>query len=225
MMPWRWLFSGLLLLSVCGLLALQLVSVPTVPSRSRVPKLTPKPRWTPPPSPAAPPPVLAPVESTPAPAGIATPLPEPAASPSTAPTAPGPAPTSIPGIDADGMIEGLRNGGLKCSSAAFDTRGLTWTCAAEGTAADVLVTLHGESTSSIAWVRATVSRATDFSAVSFLQDIAAVRYSGAEPPRARDWVRRTLSTGGAIVIGPVRLELSGIPGERTLDVAAAGLRR
>lgn len=88
-----------------------------------------------------------------------------------------------------------------------------------------LVVLVGGETNSIAWLRASVEGASDFAAVGFLQQVAALRYSDAEPARAQDWVRRTLSTGGATAIGGVRFELSGATGDRTLQVAAAGWRR
>jgi hypothetical protein len=218
--------SGILLLVVCGgLVAGVCHTVAPRPPESRA-GLRPRPRWTPPASPSAPLPAWTP-DSAPA-----QPMPtgEPPSPPSTAPpaaktsAAPAP-PTSIPGIDADGLLAGLSRGGLQCSSAAIDRTGLTWTCSAGESAVRYLVVLHGSETSSIEWLRASVKGTSDFAAVGFLQQVAALRYSDAEPARAQDWVRRTLATGGSTAIGDVRFELLGAPGDRTLDVAAAGWRQ
>jgi hypothetical protein len=223
----RWLaLPGLLLVPVAFFLVLN-------PHRASSPRpdpqdyLKPRPRWTPRPAET---PLTMLRETT----GPATAAPAPSLSPRSAggvapsvtqrATGPGSPARSIPGIDAPGLLAALRTAGLACSSVSFDGGGLTWTCSADTAHASYLVVVHGDRTSSITWLRATVTRAdSDFVAARFLSGIAALTYSGAEPARAADWVNRTVAADGAITIASVRFELSGAPGARTLDVAAEGL--
>jgi hypothetical protein len=191
-------------------------------------RLKPKPRWTPHPEETAWP------EPERARSAITTP-PTPAPSPRPAAVderpvlrsgPPGPPARSIPGLDAAGLLDALARAGLGCSSVSFDGGGVTWTCSADGTRAGYLVVVHGDDTSSITWLRATVSRAdSDFLAARFLAAIAGLAYAGAEPARAADWVNRTFPGEGAATIASVRFVLSGAPGARTLEMAAEGLGR
>ena len=194
-------------------------------------RLTPKPRWTPRPESAVR--LQEAIEPwAPDDRGVTSPTPTPP------PRAPddrlvsgggktsGPPPRTIPGLDAAGLLDALARAGLSCSSVSFDGGGVTWTCSADGARAGYVVIVHGDDTSSITWLRATVSRAdSDFLAARFLAAIAGLDYAGAEPARVVDWVNRTLPREGSATIASVRFALSGAPGARTLDMAAEGLAR
>jgi hypothetical protein len=192
-------------------------------------RLKPKPRWTPNPGKTA-------LPESRGPAGMVATAATPALSPRPvavddrpaprAETTSGPPARSIPGLDAAGLLDALGRAGLGCSSVSFDGGGVTWTCSADGARAGYVVVVHGDDTSSITWLRATVSRAdSDFLAARFLAAIAGLDYGGAEPARAVDWVNRTFPGEGTATIASVRFVLSGAPGARTLDMAAEGLRR
>lgn len=214
----RWPLTGLLILPAALYLA-AVAGRPLPPPRFD-PQLKPRPRWTPAPEP----PVLPEIGSQPGrPSEAAAPR---AGSPAPAAAATAPstlvAPTgSIPDVDSNGLLSALTRAGLSCSSVSLDTGGLTWTCSADGAQATYLVVIHGARTDSITRLRATVTRAaSDFIAARFLASLAGLSYPGAEPARARDWVTRNFAADGSITIGPVRFELSGVAGARTLDVVA-----
>ena len=138
-------------------------------------------------------------------------------------TAPLRATGSIPNIDAEGLLAALTRAGLECSSVSLDTGRLTWTCSSDTPQASYLVVVNGARTDAITRLQATVSRAeSDFLAVRFLAGMAGLTYTGAEPARAADWVKRNISGGDSIRIGPVQFALSGAPGARSLDVVAVG---
>jgi hypothetical protein len=186
------------------------------------PSLKPRPRWTPSPSQSTDPlPTLSePRPSfavTPPPAGSEprAPAPTPGASASVRPTG------SIPDIDVEDLLAALTRAGLECSTVSLDIGRLTWTCSADTPDASYLVVVNGARTDAITRLRATVSQAdSDFLAARFLAGMAGLAYTGAEPARAADWVKRNIAAAEQIRIGPVRFALSGAPGARSLDVIA-----
>jgi hypothetical protein len=223
----RWPLTGLLILPAA--LYLAAVARGPLPAPRFEPQLTPRPRWTPPE-----PPDLPAIGSQPGPSPrpasrAGSPAPSPAsrsAGGSAAPTTLVAPTGAIPDVDSSGLLTALMRAGLECSSVSLDPGGLTWTCSADGAQATYLVVIHGARTDTITRLRATVTRAaSDFIAARFLSSLAGLGYAGAEPARARDWVTRNLAADGSITIGPVRFELSGVPGARTLDVVAEEPRR
>ncbi|HLA76950.1 MAG TPA: hypothetical protein VJU18_05145 [Vicinamibacteria bacterium] len=138
-------------------------------------------------------------------------------------------PQRIPGIESADLLGALESAGLKCTSPAVLRRGLSWTCSAQTTRGDYMVTLYGDRTDSIRQVSATVSQsdgsASDMLAVMFLANLAGVPYQGSEPQRARQWVSANIGPGGTLAIGGVHFELSGAPGTRTLDMVVPDVRR
>jgi hypothetical protein len=233
----RLALTGLFIIPVAIFLALSARRMTTSPHPDPQDGLRPRPRWTPRPAET---PLEAPLEapqetSRQTPGAVA-----PSAPPTSAPAAPASgddvaarpraaprSPTrSIPGVDAAGLLDALARIGLECSAASYDGGGVTWTCAADAARARYLVVVHGDDTSSITWLRATVTLAgSDFLAARFLAGVAGLDYSGAEPARAVDWVNRTIATEGSATIASVRFTLSGAPGARTLEMSGEGLRR
>ena len=217
--------TGLLLLPMaCYLLLSAEREISRRPAAA--PSLKPRPRWTPSPSETTNPlpdlsvPVLGVAASPSATASVAI-APAPAATPRA--TALLRATGSIPNIDAEGLLAALTRAGLECSSVSLDTGRLTWTCSSDTPQASYLVVVNGARTDAITRLQATVSRAeSDFLAVRFLAGMAGLTYTGAEPARAADWVKRNISGGASIRIGPVQFALSGAPGARSLDVVAVG---
>lgn len=213
--------TGLLLLPMAGYL---LLSAEHAISRRPAPEpsLKPRPRWTPSPSQNSDPlsTLSEPRPSfavTPAPAGPgpSTQALSPQATPSVRPTG------SIPDIDVPDLLAALTRAGLECSMVSLDSGRLTWTCSADTPHASYLVVVNGARTDAITRLRATVSRAdSDFLAARFLAGMAGLTYTGAEPARATDWVKRSIAADQQLRIGPVRFALSGAPGARSLDLIA-----
>jgi hypothetical protein len=217
--------TGLLLLPVAGYLLLSAERGITRRPAAE-PSLKPRPRWTPSPSETANPlPDLSgPVHGgavRPSPSASVGSAPLPLATPRT--TTSIRASGSIPSIDAEGLLAALTRAGLECSVVSLDSGRLTWTCSVDTPQASYLVVVNGARTDAITRLQATVSRAeSDFLAVRFLAGMAGLTYAGAEPARAADWVKRNISGGDSIRIGPVQFALSGAPGARSLDVVAVG---
>lgn len=198
----------------------------TGPAPAPHPDLTPRPRT----------PLTLPVEE-PTAAPVATaPQPRPSPTPASSPLSveertptPAPRPERIPGIESAALLSALESAGLRCTSPAVLRRGLGWTCSAQTTRGDYVVTLYGDRTDSIQQVSATVSQSdgpgSDMLAVMFLANLAGVPYQGSEPQRARQWVGANIGPGGTLAIGGVHFELSGAPGARTLDMVVPDVRR
>jgi hypothetical protein len=229
----RLALTGLFIIPVAIFLVLNARRIATSPQPDPQDRLRPRPRWTPRPAEAA---LEAPPEAPRGTPGAVAPSAPPTSAPAAAANvddgaarrsaAPRPAARSIPGIDAAGLLDALARIGLECSAASYDGGGVTWTCAADAARSRYLVVVHGDDTSSITWLRATVTLAeSDFLAARFLAGVAGLNYSGAEPARAVDWVNRTIATEGSATIASVRFTLSGAPGARTLEMGGEGLRR
>jgi NAD(P)H-hydrate repair Nnr-like enzyme with NAD(P)H-hydrate dehydratase domain len=102
---------------------------------------------------------------------------------------------------------------------------MTWACHASSGEIDYTILVEGQSTTAIRSVRAVVTLPAgsgDVLAGMFLGSVAALSYVGAEPEKARAWVRDHVSTGGRTAIGAINFTASGGPQNRTLDIVAAG---
>jgi hypothetical protein len=130
----------------------------------------------------------------------------------------------IPNLGASHVRDLAAARGLKCEGPKEERGTQVWTC----DAATPLVAYHVEfygSPSRIEYIRAVVTqqgRPREDMARGFLGHLAGVRYEGAEPPRASEWVEENLESGGIEMFGPVRYRLSGTPARRILDITAPG---
>jgi hypothetical protein len=137
----------------------------------------------------------------------------------------GTGPSSIPGLRASDLNRSLEQQGFSCSPPSLGGKGMTWACHASSGEIDYTILVEGQSTTAIRSVRAVVTLpagSSDVLAGMFLGSVAALSYVGAEPERARVWVRDHVSTGGRTAIGAINFTSSGGPQKRTLDIVAPG---
>jgi hypothetical protein len=85
------------------------------------------------------------------------------------------------------------------------------------------VSIVGQDPEQIRSITATVSgdrRPPEEAAADFLGFVAALSYEGAEPARAKQWVKENVSSGGKLTIGSANLELYGEERARVLRIVA-----
>jgi hypothetical protein len=86
------------------------------------------------------------------------------------------------------------------------------------------VEFYGSAPGRIEYLTATVEQAqpNDEHAATFLGAVAGIKYQGAEPVKAKEWVEKTMAAGGETMVGPASYKLRGEPRRRTLDIKAPG---
>ncbi len=135
----------------------------------------------------------------------------------------------IAGLTVPDVVSYLNERGLTCEGPA--PRGETmrsWECKAPSNAESVEreVSIVGRDAEHIRSVTATVSGEgaipSEEDAGDFLRFAAALPYEGAEPARARQWVKENVTSGGKLPIGNVNLELLSEERARILRIVATG---
>jgi hypothetical protein len=145
------------------------------------------------------------------------------AQPAASPTAPAGA-LWIPGLAASDLRAALEKRGLKCQAPVAARATTSWVC--EGVTP--LITYHVEfygAPAKIEYVRAVVSqggRAAVDAPKSFLSAVAALKFEGAQPETAKNWVEANFAAGGDAMFGPVKYRLSGEPRRMVLELKAPG---
>jgi len=87
------------------------------------------------------------------------------------------------------------------------------------------VRYYGSAPGKIEYIIATVTQGDqpkDDRVLPLFTDLAGLHFEGAEPVKAREWVRTTLAAGGNTVFGAAKFKLAGDVVKRTLEIKASG---
>ena len=87
------------------------------------------------------------------------------------------------------------------------------------------VRYYGAAPGKIEYIIATVTQADqpkDDRVLPLFTDLAGLHFEGAEPAKAREWIRTTLAGGGNTAFGAARFKLAGDVVKRTLEIKASG---
>ncbi|MCX2728526.1 hypothetical protein OO015_13630 (plasmid) [Thermomicrobium sp. 4228-Ro] len=130
----------------------------------------------------------------------------------------------IPGITAADITLNLEKKGFDCDLWLGQVNP-QWTCTLQlpGDAGEARVVVHGYSPTRILYIDATVMAwhmSIVDAATPILGYVATLPYEGAEPEKARDWVKQAIAAGGehTMVIGAVRFRVYGTDFARTLEI-------
>jgi hypothetical protein len=130
------------------------------------------------------------------------------------------------GLTADYLTGELQKRGLECQEPRRQDNRLSWLCTLlAGTGVNYRVEFLGDSPSQIEYVTATVTQAgppQDAPLIQFLGFVAASKYEGSDPSKAHEWTDQKIRDNDEIVIGGVKLRLSGPRGARNLSMFPIG---
>ena len=134
------------------------------------------------------------------------------------------APLWIPGLFASDVRDLLQKRGLNCQGPRQERKTNVWVCEGRTPLVTYHVEIYGSAPGRIEYVTASVEQvqSNDEHAATFLAAVAAVKYQGAEPAKAKEWVEKTMAAGGETMLGPASYKLRGEPRRRTLDIKAPG---
>jgi hypothetical protein len=137
----------------------------------------------------------------------------------------------VTGLGMAAIGEVMTRYGVTCDPPAGEPGDVQWSCSGADAAHDVeySVSIDGADANRIRHVTALVTQfgQPDLEvAAAFLGDIAALHYRGADPARARDWVRAWLNGAAArdeVTVGDAALALQGTLESCSLDLVAPEL--
>jgi hypothetical protein len=134
------------------------------------------------------------------------------------------APVWIPGLFASDVRDLVQKRGLSCQGPRQERKTNVWVCEGRTPLVTYHVEVYGSAPGRIEYVTASVEQVqpNDEHAAGFLGALAAIRYQGAEPAKAKEWVEKTMAAGGQTTFGPASYKLRGEPRRRTLDIKAPG---
>ncbi len=138
------------------------------------------------------------------------------------------APESVPwlrGLSATDVREAVRPLGLTCDGPRREGGTNVWSCQSGTPLLGYRVQYYGAAPLRIEYVTGTVTQVEnpkDDRAARLFVLLAGLHYNGCEPAKAREWVVKTIATGGDATFGPAKYRLRGDPQKRTLDIKAPG---
>ncbi len=128
------------------------------------------------------------------------------------------------GLWANDIREALSPIGLTCKDPATENRTSVWTCEAGTPLVSYKVRFFGVAPGKIDYINAVVTQsgpAKDALPLRLFEALAGLRFEEADQAKAREWMRASIATGGAMAIGPARYKLSGDANRRVLDLKSA----
>jgi hypothetical protein len=130
----------------------------------------------------------------------------------------------IPGLFASDVRDLVQRRGLSCQGPRQERKTNVWVCDGRTPLVTYHVELYGSAPGRIEYLTATVEQVqpNDEHAATFLGAVASIKYQGAEPVKAKEWVEKTMAAGGETMVGPASYKLRGEPRRRTLDIKAPG---
>jgi hypothetical protein len=169
------------------------------------------------------------------PTATETPIPSPTVSPTptrtpppTARLTPGPREVFIPGLDADALRNQFRANLFICSEAELTEAGLyQWTCTQGTESITVEMTVLSRTPDTVDQVTMVISQPNNpflGSALRYFRMLAQMRYEGAEPRSAEDWLTNMLPRVASddqferAVFGEVLFVLNGTPRQWTFEM-------
>jgi hypothetical protein len=129
------------------------------------------------------------------------------------------------GLWANDIRKALGAVNVACTGPVMENRQSVWSCGSGTPLVANKVLFYGSAPGKIEYITATVTqsdRPKDDLALRVFVALAGLHFEGAEPQKARAWVRKTIAAGGSTSFGPARFKLLGDERRRQLDIKAAG---
>lgn len=129
------------------------------------------------------------------------------------------------GLWANDIRKALGAVNLRCTGPVMENRQSVWSCESGTPLVSYKALFYGSAPGKIEYITATVTqsdRPKDDVPLRVFVALAGLHFEGAEPQKARAWVRDTMAAGGATSFGPARFKLLGDERRRRLDIKAAG---
>jgi len=137
-----------------------------------------------------------------------------------------PAPAKfLAGLHAADLAKAIREKGLACKEPVTERDGMHWVCEAQTPLIGYFAEYWGRVPGRIEYIKVVISQPNGPKperATALLNIFANLRYQGAEPDKARDWIAANLDKGGQQMFGPARYKLSGDLSRLVLEIKAPG---
>ncbi len=129
------------------------------------------------------------------------------------------------GLWANDISAALKTVNVPCSGPTTENRESVWSCESGTPLVGYKARFYGSAPGKIEYITATVTqsdRPKDDLALRVFTALAGLHFEGADPPKARVWVRENIAAGGRIDYGPANFKLQGDARRRQLDIKARG---
>ena len=128
------------------------------------------------------------------------------------------------GLWANDIRDALVPVGLTCKGPVLENRTNVWTCEIGTPLVSYKVRFYGVAPGKIDYVNAVVTQsgpAKDALPLRVFAVLAGLRFEGADPAKALEWLQASIASGGTTAIGPARYKLSGDANRRVFDIKSA----
>jgi hypothetical protein len=129
------------------------------------------------------------------------------------------------GLWTDDIRKALGEVGLTCKGPVMENRTNVWTCESGTPLVTYRVRFYGIAPGKIDYVNAVVTQsgaAKDALPLRVFGAMAGLHFIGADPAKAREWVKASIADGGTTAIGPAKYKLSGDANRRVFEIKASG---
>lgn len=129
------------------------------------------------------------------------------------------------GLWANDVRKALGEVNMTCSGPTMENRESVWSCESATPLVTYKARFYGTAPGKIEYITATVTQADrpkDDLPLRVFVALAGLHFEGADPQKARAWVRDTIAGGGTTEFGPAKFKLMGDERRRQLDIKASG---
>ncbi len=129
------------------------------------------------------------------------------------------------GLWASDIQKALPQQNVACQGPKKEGQTNAWGCEWGTVLVHYKVVFYGSAPGKIEYVNASVSQSDqpkDSRVLPLFTALAGLRFNGADPAKAREWVEESVARGGQTVFGPAKFKLSGDVTRRTLEIKASG---
>ena len=129
------------------------------------------------------------------------------------------------GLWADDIRKACATVEMPCKGPVMENRESAWSCESATPLVAYKALFYGSAPGKIEYLIVTVTQADrprDELPLRVFLALAGLHFEGADPQKARAWVRANIGTGGAIEFGPAKFKLAGDGRRRQLEIKASG---
>ncbi len=129
------------------------------------------------------------------------------------------------GLWANDIRKTLEAVNMPCTGPAMESRQSVWSCESATPLVAYKARFYGNAPGKIEYITATITqsdRPKDDLPLRVFVALAGLHFEGADPQKARAWVRANIAAGGSTSFGPAQFKLLGDERRRQLDIKAVG---
>lgn len=129
------------------------------------------------------------------------------------------------GLWASDIQKALPQPNVACQGPKKEGQTNAWSCEWGTVLVHYKVLFYGSAPGKIEYVNASVVQSDqpkDTRVLPLFTALAGLRFNGAEPAQARDWMEKTIASGGQTAFGPAKFKVSGDVTRRVLEIKASG---